>query len=96
MQSLAYIGIDRVIDKCHEVFFASEDFSDEDFVIANGGLYFIFAEYEFVDENHQMREIYRNCMNMTRRNLQAGLVNLRLLMPASADAISALSLGVCL
>ncbi|KAF7627904.1 fungal-specific transcription factor domain protein [Aspergillus flavus] len=93
MQSLAYIGIDRVIDKCHEVFFASEDFSDEDFVIANGGLYFIFAEYEFVDENHQMREIYRNCMNMTRRNLQAGLVNLRLLMPASADAISALSLG---
>jgi hypothetical protein len=78
------------------VFFATEDFSDEDFVIANGGLYFIFAEYEFVDEDHQMREICRNCMNMTRRNLQSGLFNLRLSMPATADAISALSLGVCI
>lgn len=31
MQGLAFIGIDRLTEKCREVFFATEDFSEEAF-----------------------------------------------------------------
>jgi hypothetical protein len=93
MQGMPFIGADRLIEKCREVFFATEDFSDEAFIIANGGLYFIFAECMFGDKDNK-RETYRKCMEIARTNLHYGLANLSLLMPATADTITALALGV--
>ncbi|GES58084.1 fungal-specific transcription factor domain protein [Aspergillus terreus] len=92
MQGMPFIGADRLIEKCREVFFATEDFSDEAFIIANGGLYFIFAECMFGDKDNK-RETYRKCMEIARTNLHYGLANLSLLMPATADTITALALG---
>ena len=94
MQGLAFIGIDRLTEKCREVFFATEDFSEEAFIIANGGLYFVFADYMLMDTNQGMKDTYRECMNTTRANLESGLAELSYLMPATADTIAALSLGV--
>lgn len=94
MQGLAFLGIDRLIEKCREVFFATEDFSEEAFIIANGGMYFVFADYMLMDTTQGMKDTYRKCMETTRANLEAGLAELNLIMPATADTIAALSLGV--
>lgn len=94
MQGLAFIGIDRLIEKCREVFFATEEFSEEAFVIANGGLYFVLADYMLMDPDQAMKETYRKCMNTTRANLEYGLAEISFLMPANADTIAAFSLGV--
>lgn len=90
---MPFIGAERLIEKCREVFFATEDFSDEAFIIANGGLFFIFSECMFMD-NGNGRETYKKCMDIARTNLHSGLANLSLLMPATADTITALVLGV--
>ncbi|KAL4888603.1 fungal-specific transcription factor domain protein [Aspergillus ambiguus] len=93
MQGLPFIGVDRLIEKCREVFFATEDFSEEAFIIANGGLYFIFSECMFMEKTAGGKETYRKYIDMMRSNLQSALANLSLLMPATAETISALSLG---
>lgn len=95
MQSYCpFIPFDRLSDKCREVYFNTEDYSDATFIVANGGLYQIFVAESFMSEDRAMREEYQRYVDICKRNLDTTLANLHLLMPATSESIEALAMGV--
>lgn len=86
--------MDRFIEKCREVYFAIEDYSDATFIVVNAGLYNVFIEWSFTSKDLAEREEYREYLNLCRNNLETALGNLDLLMPAKPESIEALALGV--
>jgi hypothetical protein len=72
------------------VYFAVDDYSDLDFIIANEYLSYIFAEHVVVTGIQDYAGYSRLCS----KNLQQALSRLPLLLPASMEAIAALMLGV--
>ncbi|KAL4816217.1 hypothetical protein BDW67DRAFT_55560 [Aspergillus spinulosporus] len=88
-----YITMQPFGDLCLEVYF-SEDLSPFDFISVNAGLYSLFWDYASVtnipqDEKEQFFAYSRLC----RENLETGLANLPLHLPASANVIAALLFG---
>ncbi|KAF7589690.1 hypothetical protein BBP40_003937 [Aspergillus hancockii] len=88
-----FISSDRLIEKCQEVYFAVEDYSDATFIVANGGLYYIFSEYSLEAEDEKNRDDYQRYLKLCHTNLKTALANLSLLMPAKSESIEALVLG---
>ncbi|RHZ53966.1 putative C6 transcription factor [Aspergillus thermomutatus] len=88
-----FLSVDDFIQKCREVYFATEDYSDATFMVANCGLYHIFIEYGFLTESSQMRADYQRYIELCRRNFETVLASLTLLMPARPESIEALTLG---
>lgn len=72
-----------------------EDYSDATFITANGGLYHIFVASSFMTQDRALREEYQEYANICKNNLDIALASLHLLLPASADSIEALTMGVC-
>ncbi|KAF9885406.1 hypothetical protein FE257_012928 [Aspergillus nanangensis] len=93
MQALPFIGTDRLIEKCQQVFFATEDYSDATFIIVNGGLYFVFSEFMLRARNYESREAFQKHISLCRVNMETALANLNPLMPANNESIEALLLG---
>ncbi|GIK00727.1 hypothetical protein Aspvir_004756 [Aspergillus viridinutans] len=52
-----FLSVDDFIQKCREVYFATEDYSDATFMVVNCGLYHIFLEYSFLAETIHAIEI---------------------------------------
>lgn len=90
-----FISVDKFIEKCKEVYFAIEDYSDATFIVVNGGLYNTFIEWSFAAKDRESREEGQKYLSLCRNNLETALANLNLLMPARAESIEALALGVC-
>ncbi|KAL2811234.1 hypothetical protein BJX63DRAFT_422478 [Aspergillus granulosus] len=94
MQSYCpFVSFDRLTDKCREVYFATEDYSDATFIVANGGLYQLFLAASFMTEDRALREEYQRYVDMCKENLDKTLANLHLLMPATPESIEALAMG---
>lgn len=74
------------------MYFAVDEYSEVDFILANGYLSYIFAEHVVVSGLQDYRGYSRLC----RENLQDALSRLPLLLPASMEVIAALTLGVCI
>lgn len=91
-----FISVDKFVQKCREVYFAIDEYSDATFIVVNGGLYNVFVEWSFMAKDHETREECRKYLGLCRNNLETALVNLNLLMPARAESIEALALGVLL
>jgi hypothetical protein len=89
-----FIPFDRLTEKCREVYFATEDYSDATFIVANGGLYQLFGAASFMSEDPAVQEEYQRYVAMCKGNLDKTLANLHLLMPATPDSIEALTMGV--
>jgi hypothetical protein len=89
-----FIPFDRLTEKCREVYFATEDYSDATFIVANGGLYQLFVAASFMSEDAAVREEYQRYVDMCKGNLDKTLANLHLLMPATPESIEALTMGV--
>ncbi|KAL2843158.1 hypothetical protein BJY01DRAFT_197527 [Aspergillus pseudoustus] len=88
-----FVPFDRLTDKCREVYFATEDYSDATFIVANGGLYQLFVAASLMTEDRALREEYQRYVDMCRANLDKTLANLHLLMPATTESIEALTMG---
>jgi hypothetical protein len=92
--SFPFFSVDDFIQNCREVYFATEDYSDSTFMVANFGLYHVFLEYSFLAESPQVRVDYQKYFELCRKNFETVLANLTLLMPARPELIEALVLGV--
>ncbi|KAL9083684.1 MAG: hypothetical protein Q9165_008412 [Trypethelium subeluteriae] len=79
-------------DICRKVYFAVDDYSEVDLVLANAYLSYIFAEHVITSGLQDYREYCQLC----RDNLEDALLRLPLLLPASMEVIAALTLGVCI
>ncbi|PKX96580.1 putative C6 transcription factor [Aspergillus novofumigatus IBT 16806] len=88
-----FLSVDDFIQKCREVYFATEDYSDATFMVANCGLYHIFLEYSFLAESPRIRDDYQKYIQLCRKNFETVLASLTLLMPARPELIEALTLG---
>ncbi|KAL9071886.1 MAG: hypothetical protein Q9157_005312 [Trypethelium eluteriae] len=75
---------------CRKVYFAVDEYSEVDLILANAYLSYIFAEHVVVSGLQDYREYCQLC----RENLEDALPRLPLLLPASIEVIAALTLGV--
>lgn len=86
--------MDYFVQKCREVYFATEDYTDATFIIVNGGLFHIFLDYSYSTKSKSTRSEYQTYLQLCQNNLETALANLNLLMPATEESIEALTLGV--
>ncbi|KAJ5176882.1 uncharacterized protein N7482_002759 [Penicillium canariense] len=90
---IPFFTVDYFIARCQEVYFATEDYSDATFIIANFGLYGIFVEFGFLEKEPATRDQYQRYVQVCKDNLEAALANLNILMPVTLESIVALSVG---
>jgi hypothetical protein len=72
------------------VYFAIEDYTQVDLIVANGYLSYIFSEHFAISGRKDYQEYGEVC----RKNLQEALSRLPLLLPPSMEVTAALALGV--
>lgn len=89
-----FISADYFVKKCRDVYFATEDYSDATWIIVNGGLFHIFLDYSYTAKAHETRSEHQHYLQLCQNNMETGLANLNLLMPATDESIEALTLGV--
>lgn len=74
---------------CQKVYFAVDDYSEVEFLIANGYLYWLFSEYFIISGSEEYRFYYAQC----QQNLHTTLSRFPLLSSASMETIAALTIG---
>ncbi|KAK2729352.1 C6 transcription factor [Colletotrichum kahawae] len=74
---------------CRKMYFAIDKYTEIDFVLANGYLTYIFAEHLITTGLDDYREHWLMC----RKNLHDAVAKLPLLLPASMDAVAALTVA---
>lgn len=84
------LPLEKFAEICRKVYFAVDDYSEIDFILANGYLSHIFSEHGVVSGLQDYRARCRLC----RENLHIAFSRLLLLLPASMEVIAALTLGV--
>ncbi|KAJ5461438.1 uncharacterized protein N7458_002990 [Penicillium daleae] len=90
---IPFFTVDYFISRCQEVYFATEEYSDATFIIANFGLYGIFVEYGFCEKEPVSRDEYQKYVQVCKDNLETALANLNILMPVNMDSVVALAVG---
>ncbi|KAF2181556.1 hypothetical protein K469DRAFT_671308 [Zopfia rhizophila CBS 207.26] len=75
---------------CQKVYFSVDDYSEIDFILANGYLSYTFFEHAAISG----REDYFEHCRLCRMNIESALSRLPLLLPATMNVIAALTLGV--
>ncbi|KAJ5562944.1 transcriptional regulator family: Fungal Specific TF [Penicillium sp. DV-2018c] len=88
-----FLAVDQFVEKCRDVYFCLNEYSDAAFVITNFCLYMIFYELGALEKGATLREEYQHCILMCRDNLETALANLNILMPANQESITALAVG---
>ncbi|KAI0514846.1 fungal-specific transcription factor domain-containing protein [Xylaria bambusicola] len=83
------LPLQRFTDICQKVYFAVEDYSQFDFILANCYLSYVFSEYNTLTGKDKYRDYYRQC----RLNAQFALSQLPLLLPATTEAVATLTFG---
>ncbi|KAI1127902.1 fungal-specific transcription factor domain-containing protein [Nemania abortiva] len=83
------LPLEKFTETCQKVYFAVDEYSQLDFILANGYLSYIFSEYIAATGNNDYYEYYRRC----RQNAQVALSRLPLILPTSIEAIAALTFG---
>ncbi|KAE9369112.1 hypothetical protein N431DRAFT_485113 [Stipitochalara longipes BDJ] len=76
-------------DICRKVYFAVDEYSDIDLILANVYLSYVFSEYVVASGLQE----YRRYCQLCRENLYIALSRLPLLLPATIELIAALTLG---
>ncbi|KAL0941544.1 C6 transcription factor [Colletotrichum truncatum] len=80
------LPLDYFADKCQKVYFAVDNYSTIDFILANGYLAYVFAEHVITTGLDDYRENWLMC----RKNLRNSVSMLPLILPSSMDTIAAL------
>lgn len=91
IESVARIlPLERFTDICQKVYFAVDEHSDVEFILANSYLSYVCYEYVVATGRQEYQEHYMRY----RQNAQVALSRLPLLLPASIEAVAALTFGV--
>ncbi|GLA37130.1 hypothetical protein AnigIFM63309_003697 [Aspergillus niger] len=90
---LPFLSTPRLVEKCRQVYFSTEDYSDATFIVVNGALLYLISDVVAITKDSQTREEYDKYLNICLVNLETALGNLSLLMPANDENIEALALG---
>ncbi|RAL09064.1 putative C6 transcription factor [Aspergillus homomorphus CBS 101889] len=88
-----FLTCERLIEKCREVYFATDEFSDAAFIIVHGGLYYVISEYITTVEDPKTREEFQRYLRLCQTNIETALANLSICMPARAEYVEALAMG---
>lgn len=88
------LTVEYFIEKCREVYFCTDDYTEATFIVVNFGLYSVFVELSVVAKDAASREETQRYVQLCKDNLETALANLNILMPATIESIMALSLGV--
>ncbi|KAI8953772.1 fungal-specific transcription factor domain-containing protein [Xylaria longipes] len=83
------LPLEKFTELCQKVYFAIDEYSQLDFILANSYLSYIFSEYIIVTGKNNYQEYYTRC----RQNAQVALSRLPLVLPATIEAIAALTFG---
>ncbi|KAI0149689.1 hypothetical protein F4776DRAFT_174560 [Hypoxylon sp. NC0597] len=83
------LPLEKFAEICRKIYFAVDDYSEVDLILANGYLSYVFSEHVIVSGRQDYREYFVLCQN----NLHNALSRLPLLLPASMEVIAALTLG---
>ncbi|CAG8143450.1 unnamed protein product [Penicillium salamii] len=90
---MPFLAVDYFIEKCREVYFCAEDYSDAAFIVTNFCLYSVFYELSVTKAAGPIGEECHRHIETCRNNLEAALANLNILMPANQESIMALAVG---
>ncbi|KAJ5165470.1 uncharacterized protein N7500_007300 [Penicillium coprophilum] len=88
-----FLSVKYFTEKCREVYFCIDDYTDAAFIITNFCLYGIFYEYGGMENGPSIRAQHQNYIEMCRGNLETALANLNIMMPATHESIMALAVG---
>ncbi|KAF2447202.1 hypothetical protein P171DRAFT_384374 [Karstenula rhodostoma CBS 690.94] len=83
------LPLDRFTNICQNLYFSVQEYSEIDFILANGFLSYVYFEHVVVSGRSDYAEHSRLCRN----NLNTALSQLPLLTPPSMDVVAALTLG---
>ncbi|KAF2877676.1 hypothetical protein BDV95DRAFT_535423 [Massariosphaeria phaeospora] len=83
------LPLENFAEICRKVYFAVDDYSEIEFVLANAYLSYVFSEHIVSSGLQEYREYCQVCRN----NLNIALARLPLLVPATMEAVAALLLG---
>ncbi|RSL59478.1 hypothetical protein CEP53_005763 [Fusarium sp. AF-6] len=83
------LPFDKFEEICRKVYFAVDDYTKAEFIIANSFLSYVFAEHAVIRGDAMSREYCDLC----RSNLGNAVSRLTLFLPASMEMIAALTLG---
>ncbi|KAH7117161.1 hypothetical protein B0J11DRAFT_593352 [Dendryphion nanum] len=90
-----FTPIEHFIDTCRNVFFAIDDYSDVEFIIATAGLYYLFTEIFQTTAPGPSRRQFLAHGHLCRKALEAALSTVGAFLPARMDSVQALILGSC-
>ncbi|GKZ67651.1 hypothetical protein AnigIFM50267_002137 [Aspergillus niger] len=90
---LPFLSTPRLVEKCRQVYFSTEDYSDATFIVVNGALLYLISDVVAITKDSKTREEYDKYLNLCLVNLETALGSLSLLMPANDENIEALALG---
>ncbi|KAH7386206.1 hypothetical protein BKA64DRAFT_136262 [Cadophora sp. MPI-SDFR-AT-0126] len=83
------LPLETFTEICQKVYFAVDDYEEVDYILVNGYLYWLFAEYGIVSDSD---EYLGYCMQF-KRNLHNTLMRLPILLQPSMKAVAALTMG---
>jgi hypothetical protein len=84
------LSLETFTEICQKVYFAVAAYKQTDFILANACLIWLFSEYAVLTG----KNIYLEYSTLCRRNLEQSLARLPLILPATMEVISCLTLGV--
>ncbi|PYH69233.1 putative C6 transcription factor [Aspergillus vadensis CBS 113365] len=90
---LPFLSPRRLVEKCRQIYFSTEEYSDATFIIVNGALLYLISDVVAITKDSQTREEYDKYLKLCLVNLETALGSLSLLMPANDENIEALALG---
>ncbi|RYO86923.1 hypothetical protein DL766_005990 [Monosporascus sp. MC13-8B] len=86
----AFADIERFVDRCRRVYFATEEPSEGTFIIVNAGLAALYFEASVNATDPAEKAQYKACRAMCAKNLEVVLAQLNLMVPSSIENIEAL------
>ncbi|PYH45753.1 putative C6 transcription factor [Aspergillus saccharolyticus JOP 1030-1] len=88
-----FLTCERLIEKCREVYFATEEFSDAAFIVVHGGLYYVIGDCIPSIADPKTRNEYQRYLRLCQTNIETALAHLSICMPARPEYIEALAIG---
>ncbi|KAI1733607.1 fungal-specific transcription factor domain-containing protein [Xylaria scruposa] len=83
------LPLERFTELCQKVYFAIDEYTQLDFILANSYLSYIFSEYIVATGKVKYKRFYSQC----RQNAQVALSRLPLLLPTTVETVAALTFG---
>ncbi|GKZ30858.1 hypothetical protein AbraIFM66950_010496 [Aspergillus brasiliensis] len=90
---LPFLSPPRLVERCRQIYFSTEEYSDATFIVVNGALLYLISDVVAIAKDSQTREEYDRYLKLCLVNLETALGSLSLLMSANDDNIEALALG---